>query len=520
MFPRNSSTRNIGATAGEKIIPMPPIRTPASGVSVDEATLFAFDDVAIPFTHNLRLSMHQPRKHPANPVLPRGKPGMPDEFGAQFYGSILRDNGKFRMWYVAVDTGLTQSSSYTTSLRQAYAESDDGIHWRKPSLGLVEYRGNRDNNLVLVDPCQLGAVNLKVIHEPDDPDPSRRYKMTNLTWWMRDGSRGSGTLAALVSGDGLRWKLAVDTTPVDGMLPLEGVVLPHYHAEAAGGLYKWDGMYYATGQTHVDVHATGTIGRAVTTFRSPDFVNWSETKNLAFVREGQHSPFDLGTGEETHEGIAVWNRGNVLLGVSGLWHGDPEWAGTTIDLSLVLSNDGLRFREPIPGHVFLERGDDGLWDQGGLIQGQGFENVDDETYIYYGAWDPRPGLDFKPRGGLGLSTVPRDRLGSLSPIVNTSDASLVTSAVESDGAIRLWVNADGLSADTWLSIELLDAQERPLPGYSGKDAARVDVPGLRQPVVWTKGDTTIGATGKFKVRITFAGSRRGAPRLYAVYVGA
>ena len=37
---------------------MSPIRTPASGVSVDEATLFAFDDVAISFNQNLRLSMH------------------------------------------------------------------------------------------------------------------------------------------------------------------------------------------------------------------------------------------------------------------------------------------------------------------------------------------------------------------------------------------------------------------------------------------------------------------------------
>ena len=121
---------------------------------------------------------------------------------------------------------------------------------------------------------------------------------------------------------------------------------------------------------------------------------------------------------------------------------------------------------------------------------------------------------------MGLATLPRDRLGSLSPIDETGDACLVTSAVQSDGAIRLQVNADGLSTETWLSIELLDAQERPLPGYSGKDAARVDVPGLRQPVVWPKGDTMIGASGRFKVRVTFAGPRRDASRLYALYMEA
>jgi hypothetical protein len=499
---------------------MSPIRVPAAGVSVDEATLFAFDDVAIPFTHNLRLGMNSPRKHPANPVLARGEPGTPDEFGVQFYGSILRDEGKFRMWYVAVDSGLTRSATYTTSLRQAYAESDDGIHWNRPDLGLVEYRGSRDNNLMLVEPGPLGAINLKVIYDPEDPDPSRRYKMTNLTWWSRDGHRGPGTLAPLVSGDGLRWRLAIDTIPVGGMLPHEDIVLPRYHVEAAGGLYKWDGMYYATGQTAVDVHATGATGRAVTTFRSHDFIHWSETKNLAFVREGQHGAFELGAGEETHEGIAVWHRGNVLLGVSGLWHGDREWAGTTIDLGLVVSNDGLRFREPVPGNVFLERGEDGRWDQGGLIQGQGFENVGDETYIYYGAWDPRPGLSFKPRGGLGLATLPRDRLGSLSPMDGASTASLVTSAVNREGTFRLWVNADGLTRDTFLRITLHDAQERPLPGYSGSEAARVDSSGLRQPVVWDGSDKVSGGGGPIKVRVSFEGALRGSPRLYALYLGA
>jgi hypothetical protein len=65
---------------------MSPIRTPSSGTSVDDATLFAFDDVAIPFTHNLRLSMHPPRKHPANPVSPRGEPDTPDAFGSSSMG--------------------------------------------------------------------------------------------------------------------------------------------------------------------------------------------------------------------------------------------------------------------------------------------------------------------------------------------------------------------------------------------------------------------------------------------------
>src|SRR5262249_9786928 len=52
-------------------------------------TLFAFDNVSIPHSQNLRLEMRAPTRHPANPVVPRGAAGTPDAMGVQFYGSVL-----------------------------------------------------------------------------------------------------------------------------------------------------------------------------------------------------------------------------------------------------------------------------------------------------------------------------------------------------------------------------------------------------------------------------------------------
>lgn len=66
-------------------------------------TLFAFDTVSIPHTQNLKLEMRQPARHSSNPVVKRGAPGTPDAQGVQFYGSIIKDNGKYRLWYVAFD---------------------------------------------------------------------------------------------------------------------------------------------------------------------------------------------------------------------------------------------------------------------------------------------------------------------------------------------------------------------------------------------------------------------------------
>ena len=55
----------------------------------------------------------------------------------------------------------------------------------------------------------------------------------------------------------------------------------------------------------------------------------------------------------------------------------------------MVSNDGLNFRLPAEETPFLKHGEDGTWDQGGVLQGQGASrNVGDQTFIYYGAWDP------------------------------------------------------------------------------------------------------------------------------------
>jgi hypothetical protein len=109
----------------------------SAGITVDEATLFAFDDYSIPFQQNLSLTMY-----PGNPVVRRGGPGMPDEYRADFFGTVLQQAGKFKMWYCTADPEAivagSQPQPTLVGWQVAYAESDDGIHWVKPNLGLVQ----------------------------------------------------------------------------------------------------------------------------------------------------------------------------------------------------------------------------------------------------------------------------------------------------------------------------------------------------------------------------------------------
>lgn len=487
-------------------------------------TLFAFDNVSIPFTRSLLLEMRRPEKYAGNPVVARGPRSEPDHWGVQFYGSVIREDGKFRMWYAALDGRRGEQAEQNPSFwRLAYAESTDGVHWVKPKLGLVEYNGSRDNNLCLLEPV-MGPINVKVLYEPDDPDASRRYKMIGHIYWMKGKTR-HGTLVPFASPDGLRWRSLIPATPVNAEIPAGQLALPPMHFEPAGGLFKWDGMYYSSGQS--PYHGTQpTHARVVRQHRSHDFVTWSPTANVAWARPDQHRMTPKRGGNDsrqTHEGVSVWNRGNVLIGLAGLWNGAPQWPGVTIDLGFVLSNDAILFREAVQDLAYLPIGPDGAWDQGGLMQGQGFENVGDKTYLYYGAADPRSWTaGDKPipaRGGVGLAMLPRDRFGDLRVRDYGEGASeFITSPIASKNGQRFFLNADGLGANAALKIELLTHDERPLPGFSGADAASVRTSGFQVPVAWNGQPAVRGLPERFKIKVTFEGAQQGSIRFHALYL--
>ena len=119
--------------------------------SAKEAVLFPFDTYAIPMRRGLQIDLlhSEHTRAPYNPVLVRGKPGAPDSFRIGYYGSVIEINGRFHMWYIGDGDGdkvdQEKSTAYTHLL---YAVSDDGLHWQKPDLGLVEYNGDKNNNLV------------------------------------------------------------------------------------------------------------------------------------------------------------------------------------------------------------------------------------------------------------------------------------------------------------------------------------------------------------------------------------
>lgn len=489
----------------------------------DEAVLFAFDDHSIPLQDNLTLTLKQVQKHPQNPVLRAGPEGAPDDRGCIIYGSVLQVEGKLRMWYLAwpTDEGAGPKGEYWRPM--AYAESEDGVHWTKPDLSLVEWHGSKENNLCLIDPPDWPVQDfLSVMHDPEDPDPSRRYKAAYIALVPANELRAVGAdqrrkgpvMVTATSADGFRWQIVKP-----GEIPIN-------EKFEVSGVYKFRGMYHATGQQLPPwtwLPDGRPCGRVMTAYQSPDFIEWSSARTLAFMRPG-YVPVPNSEGEEVHMGAGIWNRGNVLVGLYGMWHGAAgayTWPrvglqSVRIDLGMVISNDGLHFREPVPDFAVIPRGGSGEWDCVGLVQGHAFANIGEKTYVWYAQWDcTKQGYTEE----IGLGTLRRDGIGCLSRRYHGAEGHFITCALELDKPARLYVNGEGISQASPLRVELVDESNRPIDEYAADNCLPVTESGVRQPVQWRgRGVIEDLARRPFKIKVTLSGNGEDDQKVYALYI--
>jgi hypothetical protein len=128
----------------------------------------------------VRLTVNPPRREAVD--FP---PRQPWERMRGLYLSVMEDGDRLRMWYGA------RSGAGETDKHVCYAESDDGVVWWTPELGLAGFRGSTANNLLSVNSME-GAV----FRDPTAPADSR-YR---ATWQLLPEG-----LTLFTSPDGLRW---------------------------------------------------------------------------------------------------------------------------------------------------------------------------------------------------------------------------------------------------------------------------------------------------------------------------
>ena len=471
--------------------------------SVDEAVLFAFDDRAIPFRRNLEMHLihgkHGVKKTPI--VLSNGPPGSHDEH-VHYYGTTMRIDDAFHMWYIGRMGRNEERANYEGDQgRLCYATSTDGVNWEKPDLGLVDFNGSRHNNLVDV-PQDADIAAGPILYDPEDPDPDRRFKINYESAAL--GNR----MCVAYSPDGHRW------TPSPN-----NPVGPSFEQ---AGLIRYNGCFYVSGHGH------GHPGpaRQLLTHASYDFEHWTEASILSMDRAPTLSGPELedrrACWEEIHLGAALHSRGNVILGIYGMWHGHPysDRRHVTMDLGLLVSHDAMHFHEPIRDFRFIpayEERESTIGYGPALMQGQGMEAVGDRTFYWYSLW--------RDDGQVRLAVWERDRFGYLKPDGPDPSATLVTCPLHIEGeGEKIFLNVSGLGDYAAVRVELLDLEFRPVPGYSGEDSAVMRESGLRVPVRWDSGHALPvgGRPLRLRVEVGPLGPECVRPedvQLYAIYVG-
>ncbi len=214
------------------------------------------DNYLIDTLINSTLTLHEPIDK--GEVLKFDKP-WEGQFSA--YCTIIDDNGLLRLYYRGgpLDGKDGSSKEYT-----CYAISVDGINWVKPKLGIFEFEGSKDNNIVLANSAPFTHNFSPFLDKNPNADPQQKYK--SLSGLERTG------LVAFVSPDGLHWK----------KLQEEPVIGPRPHDFDSQNVTFWseaEKMYVCYFRSWVTYDKRY---RAVARTTSKDFIHWTEPVQMDY----------------------------------------------------------------------------------------------------------------------------------------------------------------------------------------------------------------------------------------------
>jgi hypothetical protein len=167
---------------GLRWLPLLPCAALAAGSADQPPSRYLFlDPGLIAVSHGTELKVNPPERREI--VI---KPDRPwEQLMISFYVTVRDEGGRLRMWYICRDR--------ENHPNLAYAESQDGIDWTKPDLGIVNYAGSTANNLVGI-PSLEGTPFL----DPNAPSAERYAYVTN--------TGGAGGIVRFYSPDGLHWQ--------------------------------------------------------------------------------------------------------------------------------------------------------------------------------------------------------------------------------------------------------------------------------------------------------------------------
>lgn len=363
------------------------------------------------------------------------------------YYTIFQDGDIYRMYY--------RGSHFDEKARKAahrevtcYAESKDGVRWTKPKLGLVEFGGSKQNNIVWDG---IGTHCFTPFRD-DNPDctPQARYKAI-----ARGRPRGGRGLYVFESPDAIHWALMSEEPVItEGAFDSQNLAFWDPHAK----LYR-------------EYHRTFSDGvRAIMTGTSSDFRHWTKPVLLSYPGAPLEHLYT--------NAIRPYERApHILIGFPTRYLPDE---GSRVEPTFMASRDGrayYRWSEAlIPEDAPKDRGGNRsnymAW---GLVKLPGDEEHCSvyATEAYYTGQDSR----------LRRFTFRID--GFVSVQASNAGGELLAKPIEFAGK-ELRINFSTIQ-DGMLRIELQAAHGDPLEGFSLNDCPPIRGDAIEHTVAWKHG---------------------------------
>ncbi len=223
------------------------------------------DDHVIANLDNVTRRMHHPTRRET--VFTFDKPWEP----WSGYVTFLEDGDTYRMYYNSRPRVVPGLNRHT-----CYAESKDGINWTRPRLGIFEFDGSKQNNILLSHPSFSHNFTPFIDQNPN-VDPDSRYKAVA-------GDQGTKGLYAFASGDGIHWRTLRD----------EAVVVNDKKAISPSFDSQNTAFWSETEEQYVCYHrAWNEYGfRSISRSTSDDFLHWAEPVEMKFMHQGVAAPME------------------------------------------------------------------------------------------------------------------------------------------------------------------------------------------------------------------------------------
>ncbi len=451
--------------------------------------------------------------------------------------TVFEDGGRYRMYYRGQNFEYSNTELGTPRGKYiCYAESTDGIHWEKPELGLVEFDGAKNNNIVL----DAGNILNGMFSPFKDGNPACaadvRYKAFALK--QKGDARG---LWAYGSPDGIQW-----TAMSDGPVITKGLLDTQNLAfwDGARGEYR---AYHRnefrlpqTGEEPYGAHAVqasadarraesqrlsggnegglrgSRYGRDILTATSSDFIHWTDS---VYVNYSEGRPSELYTNQ-----IAPYYRApHILLGfptryVERAWS-EPLEALPELEHRRMRAGISERYGSALSDGMFMSSRDGynfNLWPESfmrpGLrprdnwTYGDNFQNWGIVTTPSAVAGAPEA-LSFYVREGYwrdGTSSLRRYTMrvdGFVSVQAPMGGGELVTKPLIFAGR-ELVLNFSSSAAGS-IRVEMLrDQMNMPVKGFGLEDCVEVLGDELERVVRWKEGRALGGLAGT-PIRLRF-----------------